>query len=144
VDADDDTTLLDVAQDTLEAHAASKGCLDGSCGACRVLLDGEPTNACKVLWKDVRDGASLLTYEDVADDPAVVAAVKAFEEEQPTRCFLCVGGLGATAFALAGQGRTSTEDAIDDTLETATCMCTGRGSLRRALLVAVGLPKRGS
>src|SRR5277367_6180099 len=83
VEADDDATLLDVVQDVLEAHAASKGCLDGQCGACRVLLDGVPTNACNVPWRDVPDGATIATYEDIAANPAVVAAVRAFEEERP-------------------------------------------------------------
>jgi carbon-monoxide dehydrogenase small subunit len=136
VEADDDATLLDVVQDVLEAHAASKGCLDGQCGACRVLLNGQATNACRVLWREVPENAELLTYEDIEGDPAVTAAVAAFQDERPTRCSLCVGGLGVTAYALAGQGKTTDEEAVDKALETATCMCTGRGSLRRALLVA--------
>ena len=142
VEAEDDATLLDVVQDVLEAHAASKGCVDGQCGACRVLLDGVPTNACSVQWLDVPDGAKIATYEDVAAAPAVVRAVRAFEEERPTRCSLCIGGLGVTAFALAGEGMTCGPEALEATLETATCMCTGRASLRRALLVAMGLPRR--
>jgi aerobic carbon-monoxide dehydrogenase small subunit len=141
VEGEDDASLLDVVQDVLELHAASKGCTDGRCGACRVLLEGKPVNACQVQWRDVPDGAELLTYEDVDADAAVIRAVKAFEDERPTRCSLCIGGLGVTAFALAGDGKASTEEDVERVLETATCMCTGRGSLRRALLVAVTSPK---
>jgi aerobic-type carbon monoxide dehydrogenase small subunit (CoxS/CutS family) len=138
VEADDDATLLDVVQDVLEAHAASKGCVDGKCGACRVLVNGAPTNACQMRWRDVPDGVEIVTYEDIASDSAVVAAVTAFEDERPTRCSLCIGGLGVTAYALAGGGKTSSPERVEEALETATCMCTGRGSLRRALLVATG------
>ena len=137
VDAEDDSTLLDVVQDVFELHAASKGCVDGQCGACRVLVNGQATNACRVLWKDVPEGTEILTYEDVSEDPAVVAAVAAFEDERPTRCSLCIGGLGVTAYSLVGRDKTGDPDAVEETLKTATCMCTGRGSLRRALLVAL-------
>jgi aerobic-type carbon monoxide dehydrogenase small subunit (CoxS/CutS family) len=137
VEAEDDATLLDVVQDVFEAHATTKGCVDGQCGTCRVLLDGQIVASCKTKWGSVRDGADLATYEDVQSDPAVVRAVGAFEHERPTRCFQCVGGLGVTAFALLGKGRKSGEDAVDRALESATCMCTGRGSLRRALLAAM-------
>jgi carbon-monoxide dehydrogenase small subunit len=143
IEADDNAMLLDVVQDVLEAHAASKGCLDGRCGACRVLVDGRATNSCQVRWRDVPEGAELSTYEDVSKDPMVVAAVRAFEDERPTRCSLCVGGLGVTASALARMGQNAGPDAIEETLASATCMCTGRGSLRRALLVAIGTRRSG-
>jgi len=144
VDADDDATLLDVVQDFLVCHSASKGCVDGLCGACRVLLNGRVTNSCRVFWRDVSEGAEVLTYEDVSGDPAVIAAIGAFEDELPTRCSRCVGGLGVTAFALAGKGKLPDEDAVEQTLASATCMCTGRASLRRALLVAIASPKNGA
>jgi aerobic-type carbon monoxide dehydrogenase small subunit (CoxS/CutS family) len=137
LEAEDDATLLDVVQDVLEAHAASKGCVDGLCGACRVVLDGKVSNSCRVAWRDVPEGAELLTYEDVSNEAGVVAAVLAFNDERPTRCSLCVGGLGVTAYVLTKQGADASDDAVEETLATATCMCTGRGSLRRALLVAI-------
>ena len=130
----EDATLLEVLRGGLAVKSATHGCDDGSCGACRVLLDGQLVPSCRVAWRDVRDEAIVETYEDLADDPAAMRAVGAFEHERPTRCRLCVGALGVTAVALARSGRAGRTAAVEDLLADATCVCTGRGSLRRALL----------
>lgn len=133
IDADAGATLLEVLRKQLGVRSASRGCDDGSCGACRVLVDGIVRNACAVTWSDVRDGATVEAYEQLASDPAAMRAVDAFASERPTRCRLCVGALGVTAVALARAGDAGDPEAIEAALTTATCMCTGRGSLRRAL-----------
>jgi carbon-monoxide dehydrogenase small subunit len=109
-------------------------CVTGLCGACRVLVDGEIVNACTTLAKDVRAEAVILAYEDVAEEPAAKEAVRAFLEARPTRCALCVPALAVTAVSLARKGKSGDEDAVDAALTTAACMCTGRRSLRAALL----------
>jgi len=135
VDALPDASLLDVARRALHAKAHARGCDDGQCGACRMLLDGDLVAACRVRWEDVPDGARLETYEDLALEPEARRAVEAFEHERPTRCRLCVAGLAVTAVDLARRGVARAPEAVEATLAAgATCMCTGRGSLRRALL----------
>jgi aerobic-type carbon monoxide dehydrogenase small subunit (CoxS/CutS family) len=98
-----------------------------------VLVDGALVSSCLVPWDDVRAGARIETYEDLAADDAAKRAVDAFERERPTRCRLCVGALGVTAAAIA-RSTAPREQAIEDALARATCMCTGRGSWRRALV----------
>jgi aerobic-type carbon monoxide dehydrogenase small subunit (CoxS/CutS family) len=134
VDAPADRTLLDVLRTERGLRSVSRGCTDGSCGACRVLVDGEIVSSCRVRWQDVPEGARIEAYESLAEDPAAKRAVDAFAAERPTRCRLCVGALAVTAVSLARAGRAGDLEAIDASLETATCMCTGRGSWRRALL----------
>jgi len=112
--------------------SVSRACEDGSCGACRVLVDGALTASCGVLWGNVREGAHLETYETLAAEPAAVRAVEAFESERPTRCRMCVGALGVTAVAIT-RSPEPRDVAIENALRDATCMCTGRGSWRRAL-----------
>jgi aerobic-type carbon monoxide dehydrogenase small subunit (CoxS/CutS family) len=129
-----DRTLLEVLRGEHGVRSASRGCADGTCGACRVLVDGELVSSCLVRWRDVAPGARIETYEALADDPAAKRAVEAFAAERPTRCRLCVGALGVTAVSLARAGCAGRADAVDAALESATCMCTGRGSWRRALL----------
>jgi aldehyde oxidoreductase len=134
IEADDGATLLEVARQRLGVRSASRGCDDGKCGACRLLVDGALVNACTLRWDGVREGAHLEAYEQLEGEPDALRAVLAFGHERPTRCRLCTGGLGVTAVALARAGRARDPDAVEKALETATCMCTGRGSLRRALL----------
>jgi carbon-monoxide dehydrogenase small subunit len=132
VDADDARPLLDVLRAELGVRSASRACHDGTCGACRVLLDGVLVTSCREPWGGVRDGAKVETYEALENDPAAARAVEAFAAERPTRCRMCVGALGVTAVALARNGRPK-EEALESLLAGATCMCTGRGSWRRAL-----------
>ncbi len=113
----------------------------GSAARAAFSWRGNPENACSLTLNDVPDGARVEGYEDVKDEPAAVDAVNAFTAERPTRCTLCVPSIGVTAVALARQCRSGDPDAVDATLGTAACMCTGRGSMRRALL-AVGASDR--
>jgi aerobic-type carbon monoxide dehydrogenase small subunit (CoxS/CutS family) len=121
-------SLLEVLRD---AHLAlRKGCDEGRCGSCRVLVDGAIVNSCVIHASSLREDAVIETYEAVAEEPGVTRVVEAFIRERPTRCELCVAGLGVTAAALSRE-RTSIDEAIGE----AACMCTGRGSWRRALYV---------
>jgi carbon-monoxide dehydrogenase small subunit len=124
--------LVDVLRRELGVRSVSRACAHGTCGACRVLMNGALTTTCDLRWADVPEGARFETYETLADDPAASSAVTAFESERPTRCRMCVGALGVTAVAVA-RSPEPRDRAIDDALVSATCMCTGRGSWRRAL-----------
>jgi aerobic-type carbon monoxide dehydrogenase small subunit (CoxS/CutS family) len=135
VTADAKTSFLEVVRGELGIKTAGRGCANGLCGACRVLVEGEPVNTCTVTLGELPDGARVEGYEDLCTEPAVIVAVDAFTRERPTRCTLCVPALGVTSAALARHGQRGDPAAIDAALETAACMCTGRGSLRRALLV---------
>lgn len=127
--------MLDVLRDALDIGSASRGCQDGRCGACRVLLDGAVVNACLLRWREVRDGATLASYEDLSRDPAAMRVVEAFLAERPTRCRSCVGALAVTAVSLARAKKSGDNAAVNEAIGEATCMCTGRGSWRRALAV---------
>jgi aerobic-type carbon monoxide dehydrogenase small subunit (CoxS/CutS family) len=129
-----DGHVLEALRSALGVTSLARGCSTGLCGACRVLVDGAPVNTCTAKVVDLTDGATLELYEDLETDPASVTAVAAFTAERPTRCTLCVPSIGVTAVSLARRGLSGDADAVDDALRTAACMCTGRGSLRRALL----------
>jgi len=98
-----------------------------------MLVDDRVVNACCVAWSDVPEGARVESYEDLAGEETAARAVAAFHDERATRCTLCVGGLGVTAVALARAGKLADADVVEAALVEATCMCTGRGSWRRAL-----------
>jgi carbon-monoxide dehydrogenase small subunit len=134
VDAADEAALIDVASDALGVRSSSRACANGQCGACRLLVDGAVITGCQTAWRDVPNGARVESYELVPRDPAVKRAVGAFLRERPTRCRMCVGALAITALDLSRRGAEHDEAAVDEALRGITCMCTGRVSLRRALL----------
>ena len=94
VTAEETRPLLDVLRGELGVRSISRACQDGSCGACRVLLDGVLSASCRVPWGDVPEGARVETYEQLASDPDAARAVDAFADERPSRCRMCVGALG--------------------------------------------------
>ena len=111
------------------------GCESGACGACRVLVDGELVASCTYPVTALAEGAVVETAEGLQAEPRMRTVLRAFVAERDTRCALCVGGLGVTAVHLARAGCARDEAAVDAAIEGASCACTGRGSLRRALLV---------
>jgi aerobic-type carbon monoxide dehydrogenase small subunit (CoxS/CutS family) len=110
------------------------GCESGSCGACRVLVDGELVASCTYPLERLREGAVVETAEGLQAMPRVRTVLRAFVAERDTRCALCVGGLGVAAAHLERRGLAHDEAAVDRVVAAASCACTGRGSLARALL----------
>jgi aerobic-type carbon monoxide dehydrogenase small subunit (CoxS/CutS family) len=125
-----DAVLIDV----LRRHGRKSvvfGCSDGTCGGCRVLVDDALVLACKTPFASVADGAKVESYEDLSASVEARRVLARFEQERPTRCQLCVGALGVAAEYIERRGYS--EALLDQTLQGASCKCTGRGSLRRAL-----------
>jgi aerobic carbon-monoxide dehydrogenase small subunit len=110
------------------------GCESGSCGACRVLVDGDVVSACTTRASSLPAGAHVETAESLQEHERMRTVLRAFVRERNTRCALCLSGLAVMAVHLERTGKTFDEAAIDALLEGAHCACTGRGSLRRALL----------
>lgn len=111
------------------------GCADGRCGSCRAIVDGALVATCRVTLDAVSEGAVMLTARSLEATAPASAAIEAFTVEREARCRMCVGALGVTAWVLArdlarGAAR---EERTEELLREATCMCTGRGSWRRAL-----------
>ena len=132
---DDNENLLEVMRRSLGLRAAARGCNDGTCGSCRVLIDGEVVHACSRTTGSIAEHARVVSYEHIAQREPVVAALSFFDRERSTRCKLCVAGLGVTACALASARAAGVAMSTDAAVGTAACMCTGRGSWRRALAV---------
>jgi aerobic-type carbon monoxide dehydrogenase small subunit (CoxS/CutS family) len=138
VDADEATPFLTILRNQLERKSVVKGCANQECGSCRVMVNGALVPSCTLSMRDIPDGAVVAAREDVEAEPLVQETVAAFEAERPTRCRLCVGGLAVTAHRITTEADTANREAqIEDALAHATCMCTGRGSLRRALHTAL-------
>lgn len=144
-DVGPEASLLDVLRGPLGLKSVVRGCKNGTCGSCRVLLNGNLVPSCMLLATAVPDMAHIETYEHLANEPSAVAAIDHFERERNSRCSLCVAGLGVTAVHLTRAGTAGDDDAIDRAVAGAHCQCTGRGSLRRSLaFIRQALPVSGT
>jgi carbon-monoxide dehydrogenase small subunit len=118
------TTLLTFLREGLGLTGVKNGCATGECGACTVLLNGEPVNACLVLAVEV-DGADIVTVEGLSQDGQLEPLQQAFIDHTGTQCGFCTPGILISARALLNRNPTPTEDEIKDALRGNLCRCTG-------------------
>lgn len=117
-------TLLEVLRTRLHLTGAKEGCGVGECGACTVLVDGEPINACLYLGVWV-DGCAVLTVEGLAEKGELSGVQKAFISEGAVQCGFCTPGFVMSATAMQNSGKSFTADEIKQELAGNMCRCTG-------------------
>jgi carbon-monoxide dehydrogenase small subunit len=117
-------TLLEVLREDLCLTGTKEGCGVGECGACTVLMDGEPVNACLVLAAEA-DGKRIDTIEGLADGDALHPIQQAFVEVGGMQCGFCTPGMILSAKALLDENKNPNEAEIRKALEGNFCRCTG-------------------
>ena len=138
VAADTRDTLLDLLRDRLGLTGAQEGCGNGNCGACTVLLDGQPVNACIVLAAEAA-GRSVITIEGLSPADTVGPLQQAFIDAGGTQCGFCTPGILMSAKALLDRNPKPTEDEIRLALAGNLCRCTGYGKIVTAVQNAAAL-----
>jgi carbon-monoxide dehydrogenase small subunit len=131
------TTLLTFLREGLDMTGVKNGCATGECGACTVLLNGEPVNACLVLAVEV-DGAEIVTVEGLSQDGQLEPLQQAFIDHTGTQCGFCTPGILISARALLNRSPSPTEDEIKDALRGNLCRCTGYKRIIEAVKDAGG------
>ncbi len=127
-------TLLQVLRDELGLTGTKDGCGEGDCGACTVLLDGQPVNSCLVLAPQA-DGHQIVTVEGLRlDGPHPLQ--QAFVEEGAVQCGFCTPGLLMAAKALLDRNPHPSEEEIKRALSGNLCRCTGYVKVIKAVLKA--------
>ena len=124
--------LINVLRDKLGLTGAKYGCGIGECGACTVLLDGEPVLACLTLAMEV-EGREVTTIEGLAKDTELDAIQKAFLEEAAVQCGFCTPGFILTAKALLKENPSPSEEEIKEYLRGNLCRCTGYVNIIKAI-----------
>ena len=124
-------TLLDVLREKLRLTGAKKACNVGDCGACTVLLDGEPVNSC-LLMAEAAEGRSITTIEGVARSGELTPIQRAFVHEGAIQCGYCTPGMILSATALFDREPDPTTDQVKDALAGNLCRCTGYAGILRA------------
>lgn len=122
VEADPSTTLLEVLRDDLGLTGAKYGCGEGQCGACTVLLDGQPARSCLVPLSAL-EGVPIGTIEGLAQDSVLHPIQQAFLDEDAMQCGFCVTGMILEAVALLKRVPNPTEEQIAQGLQGHVCRC---------------------
>jgi nicotinate dehydrogenase subunit A len=122
VDAAPGTRLLPVLRDRLELTGARYGCGEGDCGACVVLVDGEPLTSCTVRIEEV-GSRSITTIEGLARGNELHPVQRAFLEEGALQCGYCTSGMILSAVALLDRNPSPSEMEIREALAPHLCRC---------------------
>jgi len=118
------TSLADFLREDLDLTGTHVGCEHGVCGACTVLLDGDPIRSCLMLAVQA-DGASVTTVEGLAPGDGLHPLQEAFWAHHGLQCGYCTPGILLTAHAFLREHPTPTRDEIREMLAGNLCRCTG-------------------
>ena len=116
--------LLSVIRTEVGLTGTKEGCDDCECGACMVLLDGQPVNSCSYLAVQAQ-GRALTTVEGLADGEALSVLQRNLLEEGGVQCGFCTPGMLLSATALLARNATPTEEEVRIGLSGNLCRCTG-------------------
>lgn len=139
IDADPDEPLLWVIREKLDLTGTKFGCGIAECGACTVLIDGEPTRSC-VTTAGEAIGAEITTIEGLSPDHPVIAA---WVKDQVPQCGYCHSGQIISAVALLEQNPSPTDDEINEAMSGNLCRCGTYQRIRRAIHRAAGTAAEG-
>ncbi|MGH2617994.1 MAG: (2Fe-2S)-binding protein [Thermomicrobiales bacterium] len=136
VQADPETPLLYVLRNELNLNAAKFGCGLSQCGACTVLVDGEPVRSCVLPMSEI-GAAEVTTLEGLGTIDAPHPIQQAFLAEQAAQCGYCIPGMMMSAAALLAQNSQPTDADIREALSGNLCRCGTHVRILRAVHRAV-------
>jgi len=133
VDVERRKTRLDTFREECLLVGSHAGCEHGVCGACTVLLDGEPSRAC-LMFAVQADGYAITTIEGLAPAPGELSVVQdAFCETHGLQCGYCTPGMILTAQALLDRNDAPSREDIVEAISGNICRCTGYGQIVEAV-----------
>jgi len=124
LDVPSNMTLLQMLRERLALTGTKNGCEAGECGACTVLLDGEPVNSCMVLAVEA-DGCQVTTVEGLTEGDHLTPLQQAFVDHNAVQCGFCTPGMLISGHALLERTPHPTEGEIREALVGNLCRCTG-------------------
>jgi len=136
-------TLLDTLRDRLFLTGAKRGCGEGQCGHCTVILNGKAVNGCLTLALEA-EGGDVLTIEGLARGDALHPIQKAYVEAGAIQCGYCTPGMIMAIYSLLEQNPQPSENEIREGIKGVMCRCTGYYKIVEAVkMAAAGVKKNG-
>ena len=130
-----DQTLLEVLRENLQMTGTKNGCGSGDCGACTVIVNKRPVNACLILGVEL-DGAIIETVEGLAEGSTLHPLQQKFLDNAALQCGICTPGFLTMSKALLERNPDPTETEVRYALAGNLCRCTGYDKIVRAVLDA--------
>ena len=134
-EVDPSMRLIDLLRETFRLTSVKEGCGAGECGACTVLLDGDPVCSCLVPAVQARD-ADILTVDGLSEDGELGVVQRAFLDCDAVQCGFCTPGMVLTAHALLMKNPAPTDAEIRTALAGNICRCTGYMPILKAVRTA--------
>ncbi len=136
-------TLLDALRKDLGFTGTKKGCDEGTCGACTVLMNGKPIYACLALAVEC-EGMAIETIEGLQKDATLHPVQEAFIEHDALQCGFCTPGQIMTAKALLDENPDPSADEVRKALTGNLCRCGTYPKILKAVLAAAGRLRQGN
>ena len=137
LDIDARQSLLDLLRERLDLTGTKKGCNQGACGACTVLLDGKRVNSCLTL-AIMQDGAAVTTIEGLADGDALHPLQAAFVAHDGFQCGYCTAGQIMSGIACIAEGHAGSPEEIRFWMSGNICRCGAYPGIVAAVADAAG------
>ncbi|NHN31018.1 (2Fe-2S)-binding protein [Paenibacillus agricola] len=128
--------VVDILREDLDMTGTKLSCEIGRCGACMILVDGEPMNSCLLMAYQV-EGRSLTTIEGLSDGNQLHPVQQAFLDEGGFQCGYCTPGMVISMAGLLEHNPNPTAEQLEEGLSGNLCRCTGYGGILRAANAAV-------
>ena len=142
VEVEHGMTLLEMLRDTLKLKSVHRSCGEGECGACTVLLDGQPVCSCLTFALQA-NGKHVLTLEGLSRNGQPHPLVTAFADLNAVQCGYCSPGVIMTAYALINNDNELTDPSIRKGIEGNICRCTGYINIVKAIKAAAESKSKG-
>ncbi|HYJ24288.1 MAG TPA: (2Fe-2S)-binding protein [Acidimicrobiia bacterium] len=130
------TTLLEMVRTRLELTGSKECCAEGECGACTMILDGEPVNSCLVLAVET-DGSEVTTIEGIGG-AGMTPLQESFLTAGAIQCGFCIPGMVVAATALLERIPRPTESEVREGLSGNLCRCGGYSRISAAVMAVAG------